>query len=65
MNIISCINDKSQHEFCNKDCTTSAAAKIIKNIYKALNNKDFVPKILLDVSKAFNSLSHTIYFLIS
>ena len=46
----------SQHGFCNKHSTTSAAVEVVNDITKALDNKDFVLTISLNVSKAFDSL---------
>ena len=54
------VRHNSQHGFCNKHSTTSTAAKVFNDITKALDNKDFVLTIFLDVSKAFDSLNHTL-----
>ena len=50
----------SQHWFYNKHSITSVAVVVVNDITKALGNKDFVLTIFLDVSKAFDSLNHTI-----
>ena len=48
----------SQHGFCNKYSTTSAAVEVVNDITNALDNKEFVLIIFLNFSKAFNSLNH-------
>ena len=50
----------SQFGFYNKHCTTYVAVEVVNDITKALDNKDFVSTIFLDVSKAVDSLNHSI-----
>ena len=46
--------------FCNKHSTTFAAVEVVNDITKALDNKDFIKTIFLEISKAFYSPNHTI-----
>ena len=55
------INKQKSFKIHNKHSITSAAVKVVNDVTKALDNKDFVLTIFLDVSKAFYSLNHTIY----
>lgn len=50
----------SQHGFRQNRSTETALLQFTSNIYKSLNDKNLVAGIFLDLSKAFDSLNHTI-----
>ena len=41
-------------------CTSDAVTKLLSNIYKSFNNNEYFGAIFLDLSKAFDTVSHTL-----
>lgn len=51
-----------QHGFRSGRSTETAILQLISNVYKYLEKKHYLVGIFLDLSKAFDSLSHKILF---
>jgi len=51
----------SQSGFCKKHSTSTAALKVINDITEALDNKQCCLSLLIDFSKAFDTVDHDIF----
>ena len=52
--------NENQYGLRAKPCTTSVATSLIIDVVSALENKDSVLRVFLDLSKAFDMIDHQI-----
>ena len=62
LSFIECNNflNNEQHGFRNKHSTTTALAHLLNHITSVLNTKKIILSLFLDLSKAFDSIIHSV-----